>query len=239
MGGLEFTLILILLFVVYLISYYFSTNGITNAPIIKTQNITKNTNPTIVIFGATSSLGQKVLNILKDKPFNIIAVSRRERRWLKIKDAYPTVAWRRGDIRLSQDLDALFEQIKLDYGGIDWIINLTNIVGKANITPISSLRVKTDVFCKLSQGYDTELLAHSHPDGSLGAESPLFTNIIGLIVLKNACIQYKIPNVMLLTGTDPVVNELIKSIVAESNRVTQFMSYGPLDMPDKINRLLK
>jgi hypothetical protein len=183
--------------------------------------------------------GQKVLNLLKDKPVRLIAISRRENRWLKIKDSFPNVPWYKGDLRLNIEMDYLFEQIKQNYGRIDYVINLTYIPGNVNsYQTISSLKVKEDIFLKLPNAYDQELLPYDYQGGKAGRESPLFTNIIGFVVLKNICQKYGVSNVGMILGGDKVVNQLIKSIAEEAEGVTNFTPIEPSKLLNKINELV-
>lgn len=238
MDGLAFALAIILLAICYLISYAFSSNGTKSHPKIKPMS-SFHSQPVVVVIGATSTRGQQVLNLLKDKPVTCIAVSRRENRWLKLKDQFPKVAWYRGDLRLSSEMDYLFEQIKQHYGAIDMIINLTYLSGSINnFGKISSIRVKDNVFCKLPRAYDAELIPHSHSLGSAGEESPLFTNIIGLIVLKNLSIKYHVNNVIMILGDDSVVNELIHSIERYDSGVVNFASIKPNLVDAKLTELI-
>lgn len=238
MYGLEFTLALMFLAVCFLLAYPFSSSGSKHPPIIK-PNMIPNNDPVVVVIGVTSSRGQKVLDMLKTKPVRLIGISRRESRWLRIKHNYPTVSWYYGDLRLTNQMDYLFEQIKRHYGRIDYVINLTYIPGNINSSSaISSIKVKEDLFFKLPQAYDQELLPYDHPGGKMGEESPLFTNIIGFVVLKNLCRKYNVPHAGLILGGDPVVNELINTIVNEGQGVTQFTSIDPKNLTNKINELV-
>lgn len=209
--------------ITYLFSYPYGDKSVKHPPKIKNARVW-HPNPVVLVMGATSTKGQKVLELLKDKPLTLVAVSRRETRWLKLKEQFPNVSWYKGDIRLSHEMSYLFEQIKTNYGSIDYVINLTYIPGSIDSVDISSLRVKNDVYFKLSHAYDQELLPKSNPAGKIGDENPLFTNLIGHIVLKNICIQYGCSNVIMLLGNDRIVNELIKSFEENTNSSCIFKS---------------
>lgn len=239
MYGLEFTLVLILLAICFLFAYPFSGNtGITKIP-SKIKPTDNNHLPVVMVIGATSTRGQKVLKLLQDKPLVTIAISRRETRWLRIKSNFPKVVWYKGDLRLSNEMDYLFEQIKQNYGRIDYVINLTYISGSIDaVSKISSIKVKDNVFFKLPQAYDPELLAYDHAAGSAGEESPLFTNLFGCVVLKNLCQKYHVQFAGMILGSDSVVNELINSYVNQIGGVTKFIAIEPTELTNKINELI-
>lgn len=231
MALFEITLAIILLAICYLISYSFSYDGAKITPVSRIES--KGEYPIIVIIGATSSRGQNVLKLFENKKVNLIVISRRETRWLKIKERFPNVMWYRGDIRLSHEMNEVFSNIKRSYGSIDIIINLSNISGQIDKYGVSSIRVKDSVFCKLDQAYDPELLAHKHVEGSSGEENPLFTNIIGHLIVKEIAIRYNCNKVITVLGNDSVVNELITKIERESSGRTKFISL----LPDKLDKI--
>jgi len=224
---LEFTLALIFLAICYIISYCSRYNPDKVVPVAK---LSKSDYPVVLVIGATSKRGQYVLNLLKDKNINLIAISRREEKWIKIRDKFPNVLWMRGDIRLSHETDDLFAKIKRNYGSIDLIINLSYISGDVECSKVSSLRVKDSVLCKLDQAYDPELISKSHDAGSHGDENPLFTNLLGHIILKDVAKKYHCYKVILVLGNDSVVNELIYKIERENKGRTRFIVMDPSDL---------
>lgn len=223
---LEFTLVFILFEISFLASYPFRYDSTKINPINRDNNI-YNDYPTVVIIGATSKRGQFILKSLEDKKLNLIAVSRRETKWIKIRDNFPNVLWLRGDIRLSHDMDNLFTKIRQRFGSIDFVINLSYLSGSIEDTSVRSLKVKNSVIFKLDNAYDQNLLSRGRESGSLGEENSLYTNLIGHIILKNVTKKYHCHKVIMVLGNDSVVNELIYNIERENKGRTQFISVEP------------